>query len=189
MTHETLNEACPKCAKPLSIRLGKRGRFIGCTAYPECDYTRNLEETAESASAAEAEVITDRACPKCGGQLQFKRGRYGKFIGCSNYPKCKHLEPLEKPQDTQVTCPECHKGTFLKRKSRYGKIFYSCSTYPECKYAVWNEPRAQICPQCHWPVLTIKITKRRGTELVCPQKNCGYAEKVDGEGEAEATVG
>jgi len=176
VTQEALDEACPQCAKPLSIRLGKRGRFIGCTGYPDCDYTRSLEETAE---VVEPQVIEDRKCPACSSDLVIKAGRYGKFIGCSNYPKCKHIEPLQKPADTNVTCPECQKGHLLQRKSRYGKIFYSCSQYPDCKYAIWNEPVAEACPNCHWPILTLKTTKRKGTEKVCPQKSCGYAQVVE----------
>lgn len=176
VTQEALDEACPKCGKTLSIRLGKRGRFIGCSGYPECDYTRNME--GEVTTVSEPEVVQGRLCPDCGHALHIKIGRYGKFIGCSNYPKCKHIEPLEKPADTGIECPECHKGTLLKRKSRYGKIFYSCSTYPTCTYAVWNEPIEQACPRCAWPVMTIKTTKRRGTEKVCPRKECGYAEPM-----------
>ncbi|MDX1252733.1 MAG: type I DNA topoisomerase [Gammaproteobacteria bacterium] len=185
VTQEQLEEACPKCGKPLSIRLGRRGRFIGCTGYPECDYTRNLNEEP-GAPAAEPEVVEGRTCPKCDSKLIIKQGRYGKFIGCSNYPACKHIEPLEKPADTGVECPQCHKGTLLKRKSRYGKIFYSCSTYPDCNYAVWNEPVAEPCPKCGWPVLTIKTTKRRGTEKVCPQKECSHAEPYEA-GESAAS--
>jgi DNA topoisomerase-1 len=64
----------------------------------------------------------------------------------------------------------------LKRKSRRGKIFYSCSTYPDCDYAVWNEPVEGPCPDCNWPMLTIKTTKKRGTERVCPQQDCKFAE-------------
>ena len=173
VTQEKLDEACPKCQQPLSIRLGRRGRFIGCTTYPECDYTRNLDDDKDAPQ--EPEVVEGRDCPKCGSALHIKRGRYGKFIGCSNYPKCKHIEPLEKPKDTGVTCPECNQGTLLSRKSRYGKLFYSCSRYPDCKYAVWNPPIKESCPQCKWPILTIKTTKRRGTEKVCPQKECDYA--------------
>ncbi len=176
VTHEAMDEACPKCGKPLSIRLGKRGRFIGCTNYPECDYTRNLN--ADASEPTEPEVVEGRTCPKCNSALVIKHGRYGKFIGCSSYPDCKHMEPLEKPADTGFQCPECKKGTLLKRKSRYGKIFYSCATYPECKYAVWNEPTAGPCPDCGWPILTIKITKRKGTQKVCPQKECGHAEDI-----------
>ncbi len=174
VTHENLDEECPKCGKALSIRLGRRGRFIGCTGYPDCDYTRSLEE--EKQAAAEPELVEGRQCPKCESALVIRSGRYGKFIGCSAYPKCRHIEPLEKPADTGVSCPKCNKGTLLQRKSRYGKVFYSCATYPKCDYAVWNPPRAEPCPACGWPILTIKTTKRRGTEKVCPQKECGHSE-------------
>ncbi len=177
ITQEALDEACPKCAQPLSIRLGRRGKFIGCTAYPECDYTRNLDDKADAAT--EPQIVEGRECPLCTAALVIKAGRYGKFIGCSTYPACKHIEPLEKPADTGVGCPQCHKGSLLKRKSRFGKIFYSCATYPECNYAVWNPPLAEACPKCQWPVLTIKTTKRRGTEKACPQKECGYTEPYE----------
>ena len=182
VTHEALDEACPKCGKPLSIRLGRRGRFIGCTGFPECDYTRGLEGDGEEGST-EPEVVEGRTCPKCDSPLIIRSGRYGKFIGCSSYPKCKHIEPLEKPADTGVQCPECKKGTLVSRKSRYGKIFYSCSSYPECKYAVWNEPINEPCPNCSWPILTLKTTKRSGTEKVCPQKECGYSTPYESDDE------
>ena len=176
---EMLDEDCPKCGKKLSKRLGRNGYFIGCTGYPDCDYTRNVDD--EPGSTGEPEVVEGRKCPKCGSDLVIKRGRYGKFIGCSSYPDCNHMEPLEPPKDTGVQCPECRKGNMLKRKSRYGKVFYSCERYPDCKYAVWNYPLAETCPECGHPMLTIKTTKRRGTEKVCPQKDCRFAEPYDGE--------
>ncbi|TJZ78941.1 type I DNA topoisomerase [Chitiniphilus eburneus] len=178
VTQEELEEDCPKCGKKLAIRLGKRGRFIGCTGYPECDYTRNMGEDAETAPT-EPEVVEGRTCPECGSALHIKTGRYGKFIGCSAYPKCKHIEPLEAPRDTGVECPQCHKGTLKEKKSRYGKLFYSCSTYPKCNYATWDPPIAEACPKCQWPVLTIKTTKRRGVEKKCPQKECGWSEVIE----------
>lgn len=176
VTQELLDEDCPKCGKKLSSRLGRSGRFIGCTAYPECDYTRNIngEETSN-----EPEVVADRKCPKCESDLWVRTGKYGKFIGCSSYPKCKHIESLEQPTNTGVTCPQCNKGEILTRKSRRGKIFYSCSDYPDCDYALWNEPLKEECPTCKWPILTIKTTKSRGTEKVCPQKECDFTEKVE----------
>lgn len=177
VTHEALDEKCPKCGEQLSIRLGRHGRFIGCTNYPTCDYTRDLNGNGEERE--EPEVVEGRKCPECGSDLVIKKGRYGKFIGCSGYPKCRFIEPLDKPEDTGVSCPKCHKGTLLKRKSRRGKIFYSCSTYPDCDYAIWNQPVAEPCPKCGWPVLTIKTTKRSGTEKVCPQKECSFAEPYD----------
>ena len=178
VTQEALDEACPQCGAPLSIRLGRHGRFIGCTKYPECDYTRDLAE-AKGQEASAPELVEGRACPDCGSPLQIKRGKYGKFIGCTGYPKCRHIEPLERPEDTGVTCPQCGKGTLLKKKSRKGKVFFSCSTYPKCNYATWNEPVAGPCPRCGWPILTIKVTKTKGAEILCPQPECKHSEALD----------
>ncbi len=184
VTHEEMDEACPECGSKLSIRLGRNGRFVGCTNYPTCKYTRNLKDDGPQAPP---EIVEGRQCPKCDSPLVIKSGRYGKFIGCTGYPGCKHIEPLEKPEDTGVECPECHKGNLIKRKSRFGKLFYSCSTYPTCTYAVWNPPLKEACPNCQWPVLTLKVTKRRGAEKVCPKKECGYATPYEGELPAGAT--
>lgn len=174
---ELLDEKCPTCGKPLAKRLGRNGYFIGCTGYPDCNYTRNIDN--EEGNGDEPQIVEGRSCPKCNADLVIKRGRYGRFIGCSNYPNCKHMEPLEKPEDTGVTCPECRRGNMLKRKSRYGKVFYSCARYPDCKYAVWNLPIPESCPKCGHQMLTVKTTKRRGTEKVCPQKECGYSEPFE----------
>ncbi|MFA5984429.1 MAG: type I DNA topoisomerase [Methylococcaceae bacterium] len=179
VTHEAIDEKCPECGSPLSIRLGKNGRFIGCNNYPTCSYTRNLNEDASASN--EPETVEGRVCPKCESPLIFKTGRYGKFIGCSAYPKCKHIEPIEKPADTGVECPQCKKGMILKRKSRNSKIFYSCSEYPTCSYALWNAPIKESCPNCDWPILTVKETKRKGVEKVCPQKDCNYATPYEGD--------
>ncbi len=172
VTQEKIDEKCPKCNKDLSIRLGKRGRFIGCTAYPECDYTRSLDGDDEK----DQELVADRKCPQCESNLVVRHGRYGKFIGCGNYPDCKYIEPLEKPKDTEVKCPKCKEGNILERKSRRGKIFFSCERYPKCDYAIWNMPLNTPCPKCKWPILTVKTTKRSGTQKVCPQQNCSFAE-------------
>ena len=172
VTTELLDQECPKCSKPLAIRLGKRGRFIGCTAYPECDYTQDLNNPTGEKS--EPEVVEGRICPECSGALHIKTGRYGRFVGCSNYPDCKFIEPLERPADTGVECPKCHSEKILKRKSRKGKIFYSCAGYPKCDYALWNEPIDKTCPKCAWPILTVKETKRSGRQIICPHEGCDY---------------
>ncbi|HAU0707999.1 type I DNA topoisomerase [Legionella pneumophila serogroup 1] len=177
VTTELLEEKCPKCQKPLSIRLGKRGRFIGCTGYPDCDYTQDISNPEGEKS--EPEVVEGRGCPLCHGALHIKTGRYGKFIGCSNYPECKHMEPLEKPSDTGVTCPKCNQAKILQRKSRKGKIFYSCGNYPKCDYALWNEPVDLPCPKCAWPILTLKESKKFGRQILCPREGCDYSAKED----------
>jgi DNA topoisomerase-1 len=174
VTQEALNEPCPQCGKMLATRLGKGGRFVGCTGYPECDYTRNLQEDGST-----VEPPVDHPCPQCGLALGIKHGRYGKFIGCSGYPECRHIEPLEKPEDLGVLCPECKTGQILKRKSRKGKIFYSCGRYPDCHYALWDQPLNEPCPKCQGPILTLKITKRSGSKKICPNKQCGFQIAVE----------
>jgi DNA topoisomerase-1 len=90
VTQEQLEEKCPKCQKhQLSIRLGKRGRFIGCTGYPDCDYTRSL--VTDEQHSVDQNVIEGRNCPQCSSGLVLKEGKYGKFVGCSGYPKCKFI--------------------------------------------------------------------------------------------------
>ncbi|MFO7951063.1 MAG: type I DNA topoisomerase [Candidatus Fermentibacteraceae bacterium] len=154
LSQET-DEECPRCGAPLAIRWGKYGRFYACTAFPECRYTRPLEEDME-----EAEV--DRRCPECGGRMLVRRGRYGRFLGCENAPDCRHTEPLP----TGVSCPrEGCDGELVERKSRKGKRFYSCNRYPECDYAIWNPPLDERCPRCGFPIL-----EKRSRGIYCP--NC-----------------
>ncbi|MDQ6973284.1 MAG: DNA topoisomerase, partial [Mariprofundaceae bacterium] len=136
VTHEETNEICTECGKPMAIKLGRYGKFLACTGYPECKQARPLDGEGE---AAEPEV-SDQKCELCGEFMLIKQGRYGKFLGCSAYPTCKGIQPLEKPKDTGIACPDCGQGTFLEKKSRRGKVFYSCSKYPKCKKALWNKP-------------------------------------------------
>lgn len=175
VTHEETDQTCPECGKPLAIKLGRYGKFMACTGYPECKYSQPLNGKDEAPSVEET---SDQVCEKCGAPMLIKVGRFGKFLGCSAYPTCKNIQPMEKPKDTGIACPECGKGTFLEKKSRRGKIFYSCSGYPKCKNALWNKPIDKPCPQCNAPFVTEKVTKRNGTEHVCVQEECGWKEQV-----------
>ena len=178
VTQQRIDETCPECERPLAIRLGRSGNFISCTGFPECRYARNLpkagDEEAEQGGAGSA--LEGRNCPKCGSALVEKSGRTGKFAGCSRYPECRHAEPLEKMRETDIACPLCGEGTMRERRSRRGKPFFSCSTYPKCDYATWDEPLDEPCPRCGWSLLTLKQTRRRGAEKVCPQRECGHRE-------------
>jgi len=173
---EETDECCPECGRPMVIKLGRYGKFLACTGYPDCKVSRPLSSEDPSSQAPEP---TDQTCDKCGAPMVIKHGRYGKFLGCSAYPKCRNIQPLEKPKDTGVACPACGEGTFLEKKSRRGKVFYSCSAYPKCKNALWNRPIARPCPQCGAPFVTEKTTKRHGTEHVCVAEGCGWKESVD----------
>jgi DNA topoisomerase-1 len=90
-----------------------------------------------------------RACPVCGKPLVIRYGRFGKFIGCSDYPECRHTEPfLER---LGIACPLCgaeHGGEIIERRSKRGRVFYGCLRYPECEFTSWQKPMPQPCPNC-----------------------------------------
>ncbi|HKI86986.1 MAG TPA: type I DNA topoisomerase [Thermoanaerobaculia bacterium] len=177
------DEVCPDCGKPLVMRFGRYGAFLGCTAYPECKYTRDLDQPeAEAAGAEEPEEVPP--CEKCGRPMVLRRSRYGTFYGCSGYPECKNVRKTKAeaakaaPKPTGVACPECGEGEIVEKRSRRGKIFYSCNRYPDCKFALWNRPVATSCPECGSPYLTEKTTKKKGTRLLCPNDECSYEEQL-----------
>lgn len=127
MAPEKTGELCPQCGSELVYRNGRFGRFISCSNYPECKYTKNEQE----------EQTTEDVCPNCGSPMVVKKGRYGTFIACSNYPTCKTIKKDEKeketPKETGELCPECGKP-LIERKSRYGTTFVGCSGFPKCRY-------------------------------------------------------
>ena len=175
VTTEKTDKVCPDCGKELVIKLGRSGRFLACSGFPDCRHTEPLNgETKE----VEEPVFSEEKCDKCGAQMLIKTGRYGKFLACSAYPSCKNIQPLEKPKSLGITCPSCNEGEMMEKKSRYGKIFYSCNRYPQCKYALWNPPKAEACPKCGWPVTEIKTTKRWGTVQRCPQESCDWEKEL-----------
>ncbi|MDO3377461.1 type I DNA topoisomerase [Geoalkalibacter halelectricus] len=171
VTTEKTDRNCPDCGKALVVKLGRAGKFLACSGFPECRYTEAL-----GSEEKEEPVLSDQTCDKCQAPMLIKEGRYGKFLACSAYPECKNIQPLVKPKALGITCPECQEGELMEKKSRYGKIFYSCNRYPKCKYALWDLPLAQACPKCRFPVTVEKTTKREGTVRKCPQDACDWKE-------------
>jgi len=167
--------ACEKCGALMVIKWGRNGEFLACPQYPECKNTKNFKRSdgGEIAIAAEEEV--NETCEQCGRPMLLRWGKFGKFLGCSGYPECKNIQPLEKPADIGVKCPECKEGNLKERKSRWGKFFYGCDRYPECKFASWDKPLPTPCPQCGSPILVEKVTKRAGRTHRCYKKECGYS--------------
>jgi DNA topoisomerase-1 len=168
-------EACELCGKPMQMKRGRFGPFLGCTGYPEC---RNIRKIGKSGVAAPAPVPLDEKCPVDGAHLVKRFGRYGEFISCSNYPKCKYI----KQETTGVSCPrpEC-KGELVVKKSKRGKAFYGCSEYPNCNTVYWDKPVLETCPQCKAPFLLEKTTKKAGTFRYCANEECGYNSSETGE--------
>lgn len=155
---EWTEERCEKCGRPMVIRWGRHGRFMGCSGFPACRNTKPLPEEAE------ASRLVEERCEKCGGQMVIKTGRYGRFLACSNYPRCENTRPIS----TGIDCPEAGcDGYLTERRTKRGKIFYGCSRYPQCTYAIWDKPVAKHCPQCGVKFLVERSTKAKGKLLKC----------------------
>ncbi len=128
------DEKCPECGKPLVFKLGKYGKFLSCSGYPDCKYARPLDQTADEQNQDYGK------CDKCEtGVMVLKQGRFGKFLACSNYPKCKNTKPfLDK---IGMKCPKCGEGEVVKKKAKF-REFYGCSRYPDCDWSSWKNPMA-----------------------------------------------
>jgi DNA topoisomerase-1 len=165
-----IGEACPECGQPLLERWGRFGKFIACSAYPECRYTRDPNGNGR----AEDEP-TGESCPSCGRPMVIKHGRYGKFIACSGYPECKTTKPVT----LGIACPQpgCA-GELVERRSRRGRTFFGCSAYPACTFVVWQRPVAESCPKCGAPFVTERAARGRVVRT-CIKEGCDFRREVE----------
>jgi len=176
---------CATCGSMMVIKWGRGGEFLACPRYPECKNTKNFTRDAEGTIQIEEAQVIDEKCEACGRPMQVRFGRYGKFLGCTGYPECKTVRSLVRPVPTGVNCPDCREGEIMEKRSRGGKTFYSCNRYPKCKFATWDRPVPEPCPQCNAPFIVEKTTKRYGTVRRCLSEGCKYQETI-AEPEAEA---
>ena len=120
---------------------------------------------------------TEKICPKCGSALLLRMGRYGKFYACSQFPKCKYTEPLEK-SSLKIKCPKCGKGEIVEKRTKKGKIFYACDQFPKCDFALWDKPcknsknEIEKCPKCGSPLV------EKGKKIKCSSKNCDFEKNM-----------
>ena len=169
------DEKCEKCDRPMVIRLGRNGKFLACTGYPECDGTRDLppELAAEHQTGPPMPEVPEQACEKCGKPMTVKRGRFGYFLACTGYPECRNTKKIimKEGQATAVTdqvldekCPQCGSNLVIKH-GRYGP-FTACSNYPTCKY-IKKQTLGIPCPEkgCTGEIV-VRRTKR-GTFYGC----------------------
>lgn len=164
---------CGQCGNMLVIRWGRHGEFLACSSYPECKTTHEFTRNDKGNIEIEEQQVQGK-CEKCDGDMIIKRGRFGPFLACANYPECKFTKAIP----VGVACPRC-KSDLVQRRSRRGKVFYGCSGYPNCDYASWYKPLPQECPQCHHPFLVEKYSKKLGQFIACPEKECGYTHETD----------
>lgn len=113
-------------------------------------------------------------CEKCGHEMVYKMGRYGKFLACFNFPECRNTKPILKK--IGVTCPKCKKGDVVERKSKKNRKFYGCDRFPECDFVSWDKPISRPCPKCS--SLLVEKKKKKETQIQCT--NCDYKEETQG---------
>ncbi|MEK8035262.1 MAG: type I DNA topoisomerase, partial [candidate division NC10 bacterium] len=164
-------DACPDCGKPIVEKWGRFGKFLACSAYPECKYTKDLG----GGRVKVADEPTEEICPTCSKPMVIKHGRFGKFIACSGYPACKTTKPV--PLGIGCPQPACG-GQLVERRSRKGRTFYACTNYPQCTFSVWTRPIPEPCPKCAAPFLTERIARGGKTTRACVRDECGYKQEV-----------
>lgn len=162
ITEEATDEKCPKCGGAMVIKIGRFGKFLACSNYPECKTTKQINSDG---TIVEPEA-TNEVCEKCGKPMAVKHGRFGAFLGCSDYPDCKYIKKVEKK--TGVTCNLCGQGEFVERRGKRGP-FYSCNRYPECKNILSTKPTGEVCPTCKAPII---FAAKGATK--CSNKKCDY---------------
>ena len=170
---------CPECGKKLVYRFGRNGRFLSCSAYPECKVSMNIDSDGKPVEA----IVAAEPCEKCGKPMILRRSRMGPFLGCSGYPDCDHTLPSDehgnalrkvKPEDIKEKCPECDSDMVVKFAR--GRSFLGCSAYPKCKatksipeglYVEKPKPaEAGVrCDKCGRPIVIRQ--GRRGPFLSC----------------------
>jgi len=124
---------CEKCGHDMDVKIGRYGKFLACTNYPECKNIKPIKEIKKEEKESE---FTGATCPKCGGKTIFRSGKFGKFIGCENYPNCDYTEQIK----IGIKCPKCGTGEVIAKRTKRGKTFYGCNRYPDCDYASWQLP-------------------------------------------------
>jgi len=179
---------CDKCEAPMVLRHGKYGRFLSCSAYPDCSNIKNVDDKGNiiERPVSEAGQEIDRPCPKCGSKLNVKVSRWGtKFIGCSSYPKCDYTSEL------QTQCPKC--GTdLIKKRLPNRRVILVCKANDEskgekCDFVLWGKPLLENCPKCDWFIAEQKI---RGTDRwrrYCSNPECPNHQGIGDEDEEETT--
>jgi len=176
MPEEKSTEVCDKCGAPMVIKTGRFGKFLACSAFPECRNIKNLngqkdaKEPDKNLEGLEKKYAGE-VCDKCGSAMKVRTGKYGPFLACSAFPKCKNIKNINNPNTSgkEIDCPACGQGKIVKKFSRRG-VFYACSNYPDCKNAYWGEPTGDKCPECE----SLMVKDPKSQNVKCSNRECGY---------------
>lgn len=161
---------CEVCKEgEMVIKRSRNGEFLSCNRYPKCKNSKSFTRDKDGKIQIVVPATLDEKCPQCGSPLVERTGKFGAFIACSNYPKCKY----SRPKTLGIKCPECGIGEVAARRNKKGMPFYSCNRYPDCTWLANDKPVATPCPQCGNPYMLEKYNKDKGSHLVCPK--CKYS--------------
>ncbi|HZW38177.1 MAG TPA: type I DNA topoisomerase [Ignavibacteriaceae bacterium] len=155
---------CDKCGGVMDVKVGRFGKFLACTNYPECKNIKSFKDYFQQHQEPE---YTGEKCPKCGSRTVFREGRFGKFIGCERYPDCDYVQNIS----LGIKCPKCKEGDVVEKKSKRNKTFFGCSRYPDCDFVSWYKPVPEACPNGDSDYMEQRYTAKKGQFLKCPQ--CG----------------
>ncbi len=180
LAEKEANIICDKCGSRMVIKQGRFGEFAACPNFPECRNTKPIDKEGnavikEQVSPKKAEGV----CEACGGDLVIRNGKFGDFVACANYPKCKYTKQILKP--IGIACPKCN-SQIVAVNGKRKNVFYSCEKHPECDFVSWDLPTKELCPECG----NMLYVKKGKNLLVCHEKDCGYKREI-AETENEST--
>ena len=172
--YEESDVVCDKCGARMVYKNGRFGRFLACPSYPSCRNTKAIDKDGNVVEQKEEKPVVSAgfSCELCGAEMVERKGRYGSFYACSNYPTCSFTK--QKTVDTGASCPKCS-SKILARNGKGRTLFYSCEKYPECDFSSWDMPLNEKCPDCAEMLFYRKSKKA----VICKNRDCGY--KRDGE--------
>ena len=139
-------------------------------------FSSDLEKGNNAEKIKMPKIFSDEICDKCGNKMLIKNGRFGKFLACSNFPKCKNTKPFLDKIGMSCTEEGCT-GEIVRKKTKKGRVFYGCSNYPKCSFMTWNKPVNKRCPQCN-SILVSSHNKKSGFYYKCSNSNCDYKDFI-----------
>lgn len=173
MPEQETSEKCDKCGAAMVMKTSRFGKFLACSAFPECKNIKQADggEREEKEKTEEVKALEKKhageVCEKCGSEMKVKVGKFGPFLACSGYPKCKNIKNIGSGDEKEISCPICKTGLIVKKFSRRG-VFYACNNYPNCKNAYWGKPSGELCKSCG----ALMVEDPKSNKIKCSNKEC-----------------
>lgn len=173
MPEQETSEKCEKCGAAMVMKTSRFGKFLACSAFPECKNIKQADggEREEKEKTEEVKALEKKhageVCEKCGSEMKVKVGKFGPFLACSGYPKCKNIKNIGSGDEKEISCPICKTGLIVKKFSRRG-VFYACNNYPNCKNAYWGKPSGELCKSCG----ALMVEDPKSNKIKCSNKEC-----------------